>query len=129
MRNGILLKIGMDFHESYLPLTVFRFASKYCGLPMVRKRVFLVMLRKDIGTQLHIDAALSALEALKANPPQGRDLQTYLGGGGAPAETRSSKFTTMTEEAVRTSCSLRAQLGLPPYGSKAGSPVSRDLGQ
>ncbi len=130
MRGGAVVTVGLDFHDSYLPLTVFRFASKDCGLPMVRRRLLLVLLRKDIGTSLHLDNAINLLDIIKSKPLFQCNVWDFISSPGAHDSLRrnSTSAAAMPHGALLSSSTVRKELGLRAYGSRQGSPVSRSPG-
>ena len=105
------------------------------GIPMERKRVFWVCLRKDIFGQRMLHTIFDNLASLGANPMPPRHLDDALpvdfepyGGDdyddGQPAK-RVRLEGNMSEESIVMSRTFRHKYGLPQFGTSAGSPFSK----
>ena len=124
------VKHGLEFLPEYA-VTHLTLDARHGGLPMRRRRVFIVMIRRDLlqdQDQTHPFKALHGLlSRVKAHPLTALSLEEFVHDNPdqRPAPKKAKKHQPLSTHGVSQSVKYRQKHGLPRMGSKHGSPFSR----
>ena len=117
-------QIGLNFLSDYLPMQVFDFAAEHCGLPMRRSRLFLVLVRKDIGTEAMIDAAKASARHLQSHQLPQVDLDFFWCEMDMPESRMKTPAHQFPRRALEASTAIRSKYKLADIFTANGSPAS-----
>jgi site-specific DNA-cytosine methylase len=137
---GRTVKYGLNYLENYIVLDPVTMRSADLGLPMVRGRVFIILIRKDIVMKCCLDVTQinSFIDYAKENPLPTASLIDFLADSdsdndveqpGARRRTPSSTFasTTMTAASAIGSTMFRNEHRLPSRHAPGGQPFSASV--
>ena len=122
------IKHGLEFLPEYA-ITHLTLDARHAGLPMRRRRVFIVMIRRDlVRDHAHpFDAFHGLLSKVKSHPLTALSLEEFVHDDpdGRPAPKKAKTHQPLSTHGMSQSTKFRQKHGLPPMGSKHGSPFSR----
>ena len=122
-------KIGLNYlRHKYHILEPIIMMSTVVGLPMTRRRCFIVLIRNDLATPYHVTTIYNNIALIKKYPCSRSSIETFLAKIGEDFDSdRTAKKARiskkMTTPSAKQSCAYRKREGLPPLGTRVGSPA------
>jgi hypothetical protein len=130
--DGTEFRYGLKYIPGYRVVGPLFHSSASVGLPMLRRRLFIALVRTDASkdtVELDISWNLALISAHALVPsPLVTFASRYDDSESDIEQAHKLHRETMSAPSIQKSKDLRQQLGLPAYGSMAGHPVSNNPG-
>lgn len=120
-------KVGLADMDRYWTAPVFQLTAAECGLPLVRSRIFIVMLRKDLYTMDDVRKVEKNLADLKRQTLRPEPTESFLATDESGNEVPHKKQRTTLNFQNRKADEFRRAHGLPPRTARNGQPFTMNM--